>query len=191
MRIKKCITGLLIAGLCLFGYQRSKALLPECIIGIIVIGTGVVIYVGLKKMCKAIPPLDNPPSPPPCNTNAPAHRLAFVSVPANIPRINLSDDAIEAYSVSGTVFENKDPYGLDYNRLFRGSIDSSANLSTWSNDCKFVGWMSPRYAIMVFYNDQGTPVLTNGCDLTYGSGTNEVSMPILGGPIRFFRSASW
>lgn len=185
--MKKITTLLLICSLCFFGY-RSKALIAQCVVGIVVIGGGIIICLGLKKMCNSIPPLQNPPQPPPPTTNAPAQHVFVLNNTSTTPRLNLSDANVEAYNVSGTVFVNNDPYGNPYTRLFRTTIKSSVDLKQWNTELSLVGWMSTQYVIIVYYNNDGVSVLTNGATLTFGSGTNEVYIPIdTTPPQKFFR----
>ncbi len=185
--MRKIITLLLVIALCFFGYQKAKAFIPQCIIGIVVIGAGIVLVMGLRKMCKSIPPLENPPQPPPASTNAPQHRMTFTST-TPLPRINLNDDNVEAYDVSAFTFDTTDPYGNPYNRLFRTTIQSSVDLKTWNTELSLVGWMSGQYVIIVYYDKDGLSIATNGATLTFGSGTNETYVPIdTRPPVKFFK----
>lgn len=187
MKNKKWITGLLIASLAFIPLQRSKAVVAQCIVGLVVIGVGVVVYMGLKKMCDHLPPCDNPPQPPaPPVTNAPPKKVTGTA-----PLIQVSDSGVEAYDISGaSYFAQTDPYGNPYTRLFRGSLSTSTNLVTWDRSLKFVGWMSYRYTIMVWYSNT-VPILTNGTDMVSGNMTNGIDFPIDTGPRMFFRTEAF
>lgn len=192
MRIKRVITTILIACLLLFGFERARAVIWQCIVAVVVITTGVIIAIKLKKLCDKLPKVENPEKPPACPTNPPpVARFSMAASELSLPVLEIDDNAVEYYDVSDHQFENADPNGNPYTKLFRTSVQSSSSpAGPWQQQFKLIGWISQSYVLTVFYTN-GVPVITNASTMTGASSTNKVALPIdMSAPSRFFRGAT-
>jgi hypothetical protein len=185
MQIKRLITILLALSLVLLPVRKTEALLPQIFVALVVVGIGCFICITLKKLAEAIPPLENPPAPPRIPTNAPPNLTSFPASGAY-----LDDGGVACFNISGTQFDNKDPYGNPYTKMFSTTLQSSTGTGDWTTECSIVGWVSAKYVITVV-STNGVPVITNGCDFTGLTATNGFSFPLSQGPVKLFRSTAW
>lgn len=189
----RTLTVTLVAGIMLWGtpdQSRSQdgndPLITECVVTLVVIGVGIVLIVGLVRVCKrCLPPAQPPPQPPCCipNTNAPPHTN---STSHYIIPPKLMDDAFSYYDVSSITLSNTDTSGNAYRVWFHGNVESSTNLNQWKNEFTIDGWASPLEVVTVYAVD-GIPIATNRASL--GSANNIVEVPAINAnePAKFFR----
>ncbi len=170
---------------------RARALFAECAIALVVMGVGVVCYVGLKKMCKNLPPTEAPPPPPlpsctncnpshpawPCTNCPPLKSIGLKSLVWNDGSsvvVNLPDDAIFVGQITNQLAE-VDPYGNPYTRVFWFSLNTSENLLDWSTSMSVTGWVSQSAMVAVTYNANGTPLGTNWSQIVNAATTNTIT----------------
>lgn len=173
---------------------RARALIAQCGVALVVIGVGVVCYVGLKKMCKKLEPTEAPPPPPgpsctncnpvhpewPCTNCPPLKEFNLKSLTWNDGSsivINLADDAVFAGEITNTLTET-DPYGNAYTKVFSFRVDTSEDLTQWSGQMSVTGWMSQAAMIAVVYAPDGKPLSTNWSEIVNGGTTNVLEGPV-------------
>lgn len=153
--------------------QGSAMLFTLIVVGIV---GGIFIW-GISKMCKMIPkspPSDNPPPPPPPSTNAPPQHASAALMGRSICLTNLCDDQAAGIACWDISFLNywdqagNAPYILEENY----TMQSSTNMSDWTNELSVVSWISEAGMQTVIYSghcgyntnhvwQNGVPLYTN------------------------------
>lgn len=175
---KHIITGLMVALLatvppCNVQAQsngKDNIVMIGC--SLIVIGVGIVVIIGLKKMCDHIPPVDQqptnnvPPMPPVPTNNIPTN-----SIPTNKPpwykRLALLEDSQVGYyditwlGLSDTNCGYAAPV-IAYTVL---RFQESRDMATWNDLLYGTSWLSSAGTEFVWANTNHTPILTNYCRL--------------------------
>lgn len=155
----------------------------------VVIGVGAIVLVNLCKLAKKINPPEQPPSTPPCGTNAPPAtnhvQLSEQSV-GSVPVLQFDDSGVYAADISDYGFT--DPDGYVYGDIYDFKLLSSTNLKDWNEECTVTGWVSPQWVVSVAYTNN-TPASTNW--LRRAQGTQAAfNMPIQPAPAKFFQVVS-
>lgn len=170
--------------------RQDNPLLAELCVAGLIVGVGIILFFGLKKICKqCLPPVVTPATPPqPPATNTPPKIVDAVGNNTAI-QLYLSDNTFDVWDVSGFTFENKDPAGNPYVRWFDCVIQSSTNLTDWTTQLVLNGWASSGYLIMVGSDPHGIPLATNLCLLGQ---TNSLTIPGLNAveDHKFFRAVN-
>lgn len=175
--------------------SSGPKIVAQVVCGILVIGVGVVIYFGLKKMCANIPSPGAPPTPPPAPpTNPPPIMNPTNSPPStNKPpwwkRIfNMTDNNASAFNIS--TYSIVDIYGAPkdlayYHTLVSFTLQSSTNLVDWRDELSVTQWVSD-YGVFNAYYQGGSNVLNTYSGL---GTTNYVPLSIGTGdePMKVFR----
>lgn len=156
----------------------------------IVVGVGVVVVVGLKAMCKGIPPVPPAPPPPP-PTNPPPVINPTNAPPTNPPpkkhwwsRMSTSDNAASVFNISG--YKIPDTFsGYYYHTMVSMSLQSSTNLNSWGTEMTITQWVSDGGMFFTFCTN-GVPAMN--VYTTLGS-TNYIPLDIGSGeePRKFWR----
>jgi hypothetical protein len=163
----------------------KKNLTGACVLAVIILGIGVVIIVSLKKLCnKCLPPPQSPaqPPPPPTSTNQPPH-LTSLSGPEI--QLQMPDDNLQCYDVSGYQLAHNDPNGYPYVFWFTGEVESSTNLEQWRTEGTINGWVSSTTVAMVI--SSGTSAVTNFANRFSGSISAPFESLTAEGDRKFFR----
>lgn len=167
----------------------TPQVVAACIVGVVVIGVGYVVYSGLTELCKKLPPMEPPPPPPPnpsCTNAVPGHpdwphtncspataSSAFTGQYQGSPSLELSGP-YESGEITHLGYA--DPGGQPYINYFRLTIQASTNLTDWNTECQVNGYKSSGYVLFI-NSDANGPFSTNGVYLTSGTGTNVVTLP--------------
>src|SRR5262245_11911299 len=140
--MKKVVTILLI--LALLGnnepIQPSKseaAPCAPCIIGALVLLIGGYIVYELYKMCKSLPPMENPPEPPPTHGSIPPTMEPIYMPPPMAFTVPTNGGQ---YSIVGAGLRDEDGYPLTI--LWCGVLESSTNMVNWQPSMTFTTWIS-------------------------------------------------
>lgn len=155
--------------------KADNPLLAELCVAGLIVGVGIILFFGLKKICKqCLPPVVTPATPPqPPATNAPP-RLTDAMGNDTAICLYLNDDSFDVWDVSGYTFPNTDPAGNPYLRWFRCVLQSSTNLTDWTREVVLNGWASQQYLALVASDPRGIPLATNFCLM---GGTNALTLP--------------
>lgn len=158
----------------------------ECALFLVVVGVGAVIVVGLVRTCNRCLPPTEPPVQPPA-TNTVSTNVIHHTIPGGSLVMNLKDDGIAYYDVSSMTLSNTDSHGYPFRVWFRGTIQSSTNLSVWKNKVTINGWASVVEVVTV-YSIEGVPVSTNWTTLFGGTNTCYVPTLTANEQAEFFRA---
>jgi hypothetical protein len=190
--------------------SQSKPELAEgpCVFAIIV-GTGIILWWGLHKLCKLLPkdkktpnPPTPPPKPPPPPTNSVSKAMSQIagSGPGAeiwFPSDGSTNEGISYEDISWYTSTNSADYlspdGRPYATIITTTIQAASSLGHWTNCGTMTIWVTaaPYTLYGVFYDGSGnvmgtgTSVASNGIpqDLTI----NAASYNPPGGPQEFYR----
>lgn len=169
--------------------QSNEKVLAPLLCAAVVVGVGIIVVIGLKKLCEKIPTPDAPPPIPPVHPSTVP--TSTTNLPPWFKRISppLNDYAVFVEDIS--TYQIPDNYGgaksLSYfNTLVAFKIQSSTNLQEWRDELTITQWVSSRGAFSAVYQD-GSNIMN-----TYSLGrTNYVPIDIAGNESnKFFRVVS-
>lgn len=167
--------------------------LAGCGVALGVLAAGVVIAVGLKKMCAGLnPPPPEPPFPPlpvfPIPVMPWVKVLPMVAGPV-LPQMDFDDSGVQAYDISS--YGWTDNQGFPFYAFFKTTLQSCGDMQHWTNECSVVGYVSYGMVGTVWSDCHGNPCMTNSIARAGGYSTNNCSLQIdMSGPVKFFRLMS-
>lgn len=151
----------------------------------VVLGGGILIYLGLRKLCKKLPPLEDyqhPDAPAPPIQPAPPWTNITVWPGGSRPTCDaglVMNDAAVSYN-SITVPMPPDTNGAFASPWIRWStaqVQSSADLSNWTETVTYTNWWSLAGVAAVWCTN-GVPFCTNYSPAVQGSAVNQTPVPL-------------
>lgn len=175
------------------------------ILGALVIVLGIVVYVGLRKLCRRLNQPATPPPTPPTNqppmvsfTGEPLYGYSggLVMPMGNLaatnsdPQLDYTNDCgIAAWDISQYGWVDQD--GQLYEVLQHTKIESSTNLRDWRVEYELHVYSSVSNVIMCWRDRFGVPVFTNGSRIgPAGTFTNTAPLNLMDRDSKFFRLAT-
>ncbi len=136
---------------------------PEFVVPLIcaavALGVGVVVIIGLKEMCKKIPPADQDPGGPPIEPPVITGAIDGGAIGIIVAIIGGLRDASVVRDIS--MFNHADANSsnvVSYAKLVWFGVESSTNLINWTTETRATGWVS-SVGMFFSYWQNGTNVM--------------------------------